>query len=145
MASPAGWSNPGDEADAKADVWMHTILYDLCRMRIRRLILSRLALLCIALAVASQSAWISVAGAQTGSVSGLTSARKTADKTPVAALIDLNRATAAELKSLPGISDAYSAAIIRNRPYANKTQLKTRNVIPPGAYSRIKDKVIAKQ
>lgn len=72
---------------------------------------------------------------------------KTADKKtePAAGLIDINRATAAELKTLPGIGDAYSAAIVKNRPYANKTQLKSRNVIPSGTYEKIKDKVIAKQ
>lgn len=71
----------------------------------------------------------------------------TADKTAPApaGLTDINSASAAELKALPGIGDAYSAAIIKNRPYANKTQLKSRNVIPAGTYDRIKDKVIAKQ
>lgn len=74
---------------------------------------------------------------------------KAADKAGTASsaggLIDLNRASAADLKTLPGIGDAYSAAIIKGRPYANKTQLKTRNIIPTGAYQKIKDKVIAKQ
>jgi DNA uptake protein ComE-like DNA-binding protein len=98
--------------------------------------------------------------AQTGAAKKATtaspqSAPKSADKTagnsaakadkPEGGLIDLNSATAAELKTLPGIADAYSAAIIKNRPYANKAQLKSRNVIPPGTYEKIKDKVIAKQ
>lgn len=64
---------------------------------------------------------------------------------PKGGLIDINRASAEELKALPGIGDAYSAAIVKGRPYANKTQLKTRNVIPSGTYEKIKDKVIAKQ
>ena len=61
------------------------------------------------------------------------------------ALIDINTATAAELKQIPGIGDAYSAAIIKNRPYANKAQLKSRNVVPDATYEKIKDKIIAKQ
>lgn len=60
-------------------------------------------------------------------------------------LIDINHATAAELKKLPGIGDAYAAAIVKNRPYRNKTQLRSGGVIPQAAYNRIRDKIIAKQ
>jgi len=71
---------------------------------------------------------------------------KKTDKAPAAAgLVDLNSASVADLKALPGIGDAYSAAIVKNRPYANKTQLKSRNVIPAATYEKIKDKVIARQ
>ena len=60
-------------------------------------------------------------------------------------LIDINSASAAELKSLPGIGDAYSAAIIKNRPYANKRQLLSRKVVPQATYDKISDQIIAKQ
>ena len=86
--------------------------------------------------------------AQAGSSpkSKVTSSAKKTDKAaaPASELIDLNSATAAELKTLPGIADAYSAAIVKHRPYANKTQLKSRNVIPAATYEKIKDKVIAR-
>jgi competence protein ComEA len=59
--------------------------------------------------------------------------------------VDINRAAAAELKTIPGVGDAYSAAIIKGRPYANKTQLKTRGIIPDAVYEKIKDQIIAKQ
>jgi len=62
-----------------------------------------------------------------------------------AALIDINHASAEELKKLPGIGDAYSAAIIKNRPYANKTQLNSRKVIPAATYQKISAMIIAKQ
>jgi competence protein ComEA len=60
-------------------------------------------------------------------------------------LIDINSASADELKSLPGIGEAYSAAIIKNRPYANKRQLLSRNVIPQATYDKVSDRIIAKQ
>ena len=61
------------------------------------------------------------------------------------AQIDINSASADELKSLAGIGDAYSAAIIKNRPYANKSQLVSRKVVPQATYDKISDKIIAKQ
>jgi competence protein ComEA len=68
---------------------------------------------------------------------------KAADK--AGALIDINRATPAELKSIPGIGDAYSAAIVKGRPYANKAQLKSKGIVPDSVYEKIKDKILAKQ
>jgi competence protein ComEA len=60
-------------------------------------------------------------------------------------LLDINTASQDELKVLPGIGDAYSAAIIKNRPYANKSQLVSRKVIPQATYGKISDRIIAKQ
>jgi DNA uptake protein ComE-like DNA-binding protein len=68
-----------------------------------------------------------------------------ASATPAAALIDINSATTAQLKTLPGIGDAYAAAIIKGRPYANKTQLKTNNIVPAATYAKISAKIIAGQ
>jgi DNA uptake protein ComE-like DNA-binding protein len=61
------------------------------------------------------------------------------------ALVDINTATAAQLKALPGIGDAYSDRIIKGRPYANKAQLLSRGVVPSVIYDKVKDMVIAKQ
>jgi competence protein ComEA len=60
-------------------------------------------------------------------------------------LVDINRASTAELKSLPGIKDAYAAAIVRNRPYKNKKQLLSKQIIPEAAYGKIKSRIIAKE
>ena len=62
-----------------------------------------------------------------------------------AKLIDINTATEAELKAVPGIGDAYAAKIIAGRPYANKAQLKSRNILPVPVYEKTKDLIIAKQ
>ena len=60
-------------------------------------------------------------------------------------LVDINSASDAELKAIPGLGDAYIAKIVVNRPYANKTQLVSKKVLPESVYEKIKDKIIAKQ
>ena len=59
--------------------------------------------------------------------------------------LDINSATKEQLEALPGIGKVYSQKIIDGRPYANKTQLVSKGVIPQATYDKIKDMIIAKQ
>lgn len=62
-----------------------------------------------------------------------------------AAVVDLNTATEAELKALPGIGDAYAKKIIAARPFARKDQLVAKKVLPAAVYTKVKERVVAKQ
>ena len=58
-------------------------------------------------------------------------------------LLDINTATAAQLKALPGMGDEYVRRIIAGRPYTAKNQLTTRGILPQPAYEQVRDRIIA--
>jgi DNA uptake protein ComE-like DNA-binding protein len=60
-------------------------------------------------------------------------------------LVDINTASAAELKKLPNITEADAAKIIAGRPYGSKAWLVSHKIIDAGVYEGLKQQVIAKQ
>ena len=60
-----------------------------------------------------------------------------------AKVIDLNTAGKDELQTLPGIGEARSDAIVKNRPYRSKDELVTKKIVPQNVYDEIKGRVAA--
>ena len=59
--------------------------------------------------------------------------------------LDLNTATAEQLKALPGIGDAYAEKIIKGRPYQRNDELVQKKILQRAAYEGITYKLVAKQ
>jgi len=106
---------------------------------IRNKWMSRALLALLAMALLAGMSWAQ------NSASGSKSSKSTMAAAPAADLLDINTATKDQLDALPGIGAAYSQKIIDGRPYAKKTDLVRKKVLPQATYNKIKDKIIAKQ
>ena len=58
--------------------------------------------------------------------------------------LDINSASADELKALKGIGEVDAKKIIENRPYKTKDELVEKKVMPKATYDKIKDQIVAK-
>jgi DNA uptake protein ComE-like DNA-binding protein len=104
-----------------------------------RLVWRRVALAgCLAalMPIAGTGVAQAVGGAQSGSGSAQTAQQSGQTKQTIAEkiaaskeLLDINTATPAQLKALPGMGDAYAARVIAGRPYTAKNQLTTRGIL----------------
>ena len=62
---------------------------------------------------------------------------------PNAAKVDINTATAADLKALPGMTDSDAAKIVQGRPYKDPSDLTTKKILSDTEYAKIKDRLVA--
>jgi competence protein ComEA len=64
---------------------------------------------------------------------------------PKAGMVDINSATAADLKALPGMSDSDAAKIVQGRPYKDPSDLTAKKILSDAEYAKIKDRLVAGQ
>ena len=60
-------------------------------------------------------------------------------------LVDINRASMAQLQTLPGITESTAGKIVAGRPYGSKAQLVSRNIVEGTSYDQIKSRIVAGQ
>ncbi|HYM74217.1 MAG TPA: helix-hairpin-helix domain-containing protein [Stellaceae bacterium] len=62
---------------------------------------------------------------------------------PKAEMVDVNSASATDLKALPGITDAEAAKIVQGRPYKNPSDLVSKKILSEAEFAKIKDRLVA--
>jgi DNA uptake protein ComE-like DNA-binding protein len=61
---------------------------------------------------------------------------------PKPAMVDINTATASDLKGLPGVSDADATKIVQGRPYKDPSDLVSKKMLTDAEFAKIKDRIV---
>jgi DNA uptake protein ComE-like DNA-binding protein len=101
-------------------------------------------LMALALSMALMAGIMTTSGVAMAQASSAASTTSKAASTATSKL-DLNSASLDQLKALPGIGDVYAQKIVDGRPYAKKTDLVQKKIVPQATYNKISSLVVAKQ
>ena len=100
--------------------------------------------LIFALLVSTLPLMAQTSGSTSAAAPAKTSTKSTSSKSSSSgSKLDINAATADQLKALPGIDAATAQKIIAGRPYHGKNDLVSKNIISKTEYESIKDQIIA--
>jgi competence protein ComEA len=105
----------------------------------------RLIAVMVALGFVAGLAGLPAAFAQTPKAETKAAAKEEPKKAEKHEMLDINSASADELRTVPGIGEAYVKKIVDGRPYKRKDELKTKKIVPDATYDKIKDHIVAKQ
>lgn len=101
---------------------------------------SRLPIGLLALTIATPVFAQSAAPSSTPVTPAKPSATATA---PKAEMVDINTATEAQLKTLPGMTQADAAKVVKARPYRDVNELVSKKIVPDTEFAKIKDRITA--